>query len=821
MHPPASPDRSGYDAPPVATSWLSLAVVGAVIVVGVATLSRLLDPGDIAGREIAVAAPLPEAGDAGEQGPAESDVDSPVTTVAPSEDRPTDMSAEPEAGEPGDQVVLSRVLKRYCLGCHGATAPEAGLSLVDLSDSPVENGDPATWKSVYQRMLAREMPPVDEPQPAAVERRQALRSLGGLLRQAGFSPAVETHPLAEGNAIDHRALFSPPADAPPATTPARLWRVTGPAYEGYVERLIRRFSLEINNRGDSRIAAPWNFIPQRDFADDASVHRVGEAEIEQLLRNATLLAGLLVRRHSGKVPEQGEFIRELATLIQAGDTVSREQVANAISPTFRALLAREPTPDEADRHRQFVQQIAMAQGGRLAAEQLLIALLCQTEVIHRVEIPDGSTPSGWLSPHHLARSLAFALTDSLPDAPLARAAVDGRLTTREEVQAQVARILRDRTLPKTRVLRFFREYFGYHLAPGVFKDEATLKKHGLLLRHPWNPGFFVSDADRLVEEILADDRDVLRELLTTTRTFVMTVPAEQQRHTLADAYRLKKPKFESDEQTVMKVYGISLESRSQWDPNRAYEFPSGQRLGLLTHPAWLIAHSSNFDNHVIQRGRWIRERLLGGLIPEVPITVNAMLPEEPHRTLRDRMRVTRAEACWKCHRQMDPLGFPFEQFDHLGQYRTGELVAVPVTGGPMGRNPPGDKPTGREFRIVPLNTTGEITGSIDPALDGRVSDPFELIRRLAGSELVEQVFVRHAFRYFLGRSETLADGPTLVAAHDAYRRGGGSMNDLITVLLTSDPFLRRETSPEQNPPGQADLEDPPVGLPETIDPDAN
>jgi len=36
------------------------------------------------------------------------------------------------------------------------------------------------------------------------------------------------------------------------------------------------------------------------------------------------------------------------------------------------------------------------------------------------------------------------------------------------------------------------------------------------------------------------------------------------------------------------------------------------------------------------------------------------------------MRVTREEYCWKCHKQMDPLGLPFEMFDHFGRFRTTE-----------------------------------------------------------------------------------------------------------------------------------------------------
>ncbi len=68
----------------------------------------------------------------------------------------------------------------------------------------------------------------------------------------------------------------------------------------------------------------------------------------------------------------------------------------------------------------------------------------------------------------------------------------------------------------------------------------------------------------------------------------------------------------------------------------------------------------------------------------------------------------------------------------------------------------------------------------------------EMIEKLAASERVEQVFVRHAFRFWMGRNETLHDAPILKAAHKAYRDNGGSMNALITSLLTSDAFIYRK-----------------------------
>jgi len=64
--------------------------------------------------------------------------------------------------------------------------------------------------------------------------------------------------------------------------------------------------------------------------------------------------------------------------------------------------------------------------------------------------------------------------------------------------------------------------------------------------------------------------------------------------------------------------------------------------------------------------------------------------------------------------------------------------------------------------------------------------------KLATSDHVRQVFVRHAFRYWMGRNETLEDSPTLIAADKAYVESGGSMKALVASLLSSDSFLYRK-----------------------------
>jgi hypothetical protein len=140
-------------------------------------------------------------------------------------------------------------------------------------------------------------------------------------------------------------------------------------------------------------------------------------------------------------------------------------------------------------------------------------------------------------------------------------------------------------------------------------------------------------------------------------------------------------------------------------------------------------------------------------------------------TLRERMHVTRAEECYKCHSKMNPLGLPFELYDHYGRFRFNEL----------------DKP---------VDISSKIVNSGAPEVDGGVKSPFELIERLANSVHCEQVFVRYVFRFFLGRNETLGDAKTLQEAHKAYQQSDGSMEALVISLLSSDSFLYRAKNPK-------------------------
>ncbi len=632
-------------------------------------------------------------------------------------------------------------LAQFCIKCHGPEKPKGGLSLHDLAPNP------GVWMKVLDALMDGQMPPEKALQPTPEQRRRAVQGIQADLAKAGVW--VNARP-SKGNRVDHDALFSAKGSAG-AATPARLWRVTAPAYEEFFQRVNAELRLGYKSYG-RQFRSPWELSDDEGFRDYASTHRIDEPEIEMHLRNATKVAKVL----AGKMVQGGK-----GTEFQAG-----------VDKAVRALLGRDPSGEERERYATFFQASLKRDGAEKALELLFVAVLFHPEVTYRLELASG--PRGLLAPRDLARAIALALTDRAPDAELLQAAADGKLSKREEIRAQVRRILDaemkrilgDAVDVEPRLIRFFREYFGYAEAEHVFKDMATLKAAGLGgRRNYWTPSFFVRDADRLVAAVLDKDQKVLVELLTTTKTPVLTRVHKDGRQIVHPAP--KGGDFGSEARLALTVYELEIKPQ-EWAVDKAFALPDTHRLGMLTHPAWLVAHSTNFENHAISRGRWIREKLLGGSIPDIPVTVDAKLPDEPEKPLRERMRVTRDAYCWTCHRNMDPLGLPFEAFDHFGRFRTTELGK-------------------------PVDSTGGVERSGDGRLDGPVKDAFELIRKLAASERVEQVFVRHVFRYFLGRNETLEDGPTLVEAHRAYAQGGGSMKALIVSLLTSDAFLVRTT----------------------------
>ena len=743
------------------------------------------------------------------------------------------LSTVVTAADDGDEVLS--FLKAHCGDCHGKTTPEAGLRLDNLraefaNQGQIDEAEIDVWQRVHEQITLGSMPPAEAPQVEVREAEHVTVWITEQLHAMGQTPAV-WHKLNSpqfGNYVSHERLFDG-SHTGPASSPPRLWRLSSYVYDEFVNGFGRHL------REVTAIHQPFPLDASRgEIADFAAQHFAGEATLQMLLMNCRTLAeyqttGVSYRDHEAKLRKAKRTPAEFEAILKTTEMPTGEMLRAAIAFEFDLLLERPPTQSEFGKLTAFFRKAAAAGGNVRALQTTLQAILMKPEAVYRMEIGLGAIDENGrrrLSHVELAFAIAHALTDQGPSeievtsrdgetrTSLLKLALSGGLTEPRDIRRVVVQILNDNNMStanyrmftqdhgvrNTRTLRFFREFFGYHHAPKVFKDAKRIGFGDRYLAQR-----MVDDADQLVMHIFDQDRDVLKRLLTTDEYFVAYLGSLE--NIQKDLHYIKTNKndanfaFNTKYVQLAEAEGrhpIPIEGPSSrqyvgfynldhvtWDypTQQPFQMPGGQRAGILTHPAWLIAWSGNFDNDPIRRGKWIREHLLAGTVPDVPLDVNAVVPEHRDQSLRERLQVTRDEYCWKCHQNMDPLGLPFEQFDDFGRYRNSEMVGELLSIFPERHV---DAPT------LPIDTGGSVTDSGDEGLEGDVQNAFELLQKLGGSKRVRQSFVRHAFRYWLGRNETLDDSPTLIAADEAYVKHGGSMKAMIASLLSSDSFLYRK-----------------------------
>ena len=795
------------------------------------------------------------------------------------------------------------VLKSYCFTCHDEDSEKGDVRLDNFGTlGLVERLD--LLNRAQEQVFFGEMPPPKKDQPSVAESQQLLALLAALLAEHDASKLEDKLRFPSyGNHVDHDLLFSGEIREA-AYTPARRWLVSPQIFE---ERVKDVFMLEGNDRRRSLygITNPL-MLPERSGVRDYDNTTLDGGHFLVMLPNAEWIAHKQVRAarvNSGELgadefPDPKDRWAPRTTppafeaVILKKLAPPEEELIEAIQTQFGLVLGRPANSEEIERYFEFTQSAIEVAGNTEGLRQMLVSVLLESEFLYRLEFGAGEVDQHSrqvLSPHEAARAISYALGDRGPDPELLRAAAEDRLGTREDFRREVERLLADTSYYQgpvdkgisgknmqshetshPKLIRFFREFFGYPGAAKVFKD---IERSDGYYQNPsrgtlGSPGFLIKEADRVVDWYLQRDQAVFENLLTTEDFFVYHNRDNETGRKIIEEWtevyeKLKDTNWKEDPEGVIAEHQEFLDARPSlrikgghqrreflwhmyffgetigkgrtpfttvsfahgytyhhstfyslpptpgsfryggvegqnfkglddiefWDYPVEQPFKIEHRMGILTHPAWLIAHSSNFHTDPIKRGRWIREKLLAGRVPDVPITVDAQVPEDPHKTFRERVEtVTQQSECWKCHQHMNPLGLPFEVFDDFGRYRLDEPLEHPehIVAKPTRKN------GAATYKTKPVSTLGELLGTGDPNLDGEVEDPFELIERLAQSERVRQSIIRNAFRFFMGRNEMLSDSQTLIDADRAYVDSGGSFKAVVVSLLTSDSFIYRK-----------------------------
>lgn len=341
-----------------------------------------------------------------------------------------------------------------------------------------------------------------------------------------------------------------------------------------------------------------------------------------------------------------------------------------------------------------------------------------------------------LNDFELASRLSYFLWGSMPDEELFTTARTGKLRQPKELRAQLHRMLND-----SKIARF---------TDSFPRQWLELDKLGMF---PPDPKIY-PDYDLWLEQSMA---------LETTHFFAEVFDRN-----------LSIREFLDSDWTVLNPR-LAWHYRMPVPPQAGFQRialnANHHRGGILTHASVLSLTSDGTRHRPVHRGVWLSEAILGKTPNPPPPNVDPIEPNpinEPKATIRMKLEAhTTHASCASCHKHIDPLGFAFDNYDAIGQWRTEEVV-------PKGR---GKNP--------PVNASGRLPDGL----------PF------AGPDEFKQLLVDDLDRFAVALTEKLAtyalrramtiDDRQAIQGIVATTRSDHRLKDMVEAFVTSELFRKR------------------------------
>jgi len=341
-----------------------------------------------------------------------------------------------------------------------------------------------------------------------------------------------------------------------------------------------------------------------------------------------------------------------------------------------------------------------------------------------------------LTDTELASRLSHFLWSSMPDGDLSAKARSGALSE-DGLKKEVDRMLADDRTNRF-IDDFSRQWLQLHRV-GMFPPDKKL---------------YPTYDDWLESSMRSEPVEYFREMLTKNLPIDNFLDSNwtMANARLCDFYGLPEPKS-GDFQRV------SLKSQEH-------------RGGLLTMGAVLGLTSDGTRHRPVHRGVWLSETIFNKTPPAPPANVDPIEPVPPKGnkiTIRQRIEAHAKDPnCAACHRNIDPLGLAFDQYDAIGQWRTHEHVPTGV-----GKDPEVDAsgvmPDGRNFKD---------------------SIHFKKLL-LEDRDQVAQAFIEHLCTYALRRVLTFDDKEDIQSILTETKKNNYQIQDIIRAVCLSDLIRKR------------------------------
>jgi hypothetical protein len=362
--------------------------------------------------------------------------------------------------------------------------------------------------------------------------------------------------------------------------------------------------------------------------------------------------------------------------------------------------------------------------------QTIAGMLQSPFFLYRTELSTTKIGVGIpLNNYEVASRLSYLFWNSMPDDELFAAAQAGRLTDPEGVREQASRLFDS---PRTKA-----QFRNFHFQAYKVQQYADLDKNTTVFPN-WRTeigGMLQEEALLFLDHIVASNGGIA-DLLTSTKAYVN-----------AD---------------LAKIYGVPGTFGTEY---QEVELDPTTRAGMLTRAGFLAKNATLTESDPIHRGVSVNIDIMCRTISAPP-----NIPDELVRsgnTTREKVdSITGAGTCGEgCHHTIiNPIGFAFENFDALGQYRT------------MDNGYPVDSAATYLFA------------------DGReisYQNAVDLSKQLAVLPEVHACYTQQLLEFMLGRDLLQVDKVVVRDLAQQSVEDQLSIKDLVMSVVTSNTFLVR------------------------------
>ncbi len=428
--------------------------------------------------------------------------------------------------------------------------------------------------------------------------------------------------------------------------------------------------------------------------------------------------------------------------------------------------------------------IATAAGGATATmgftmglQAVLEQVLQSPYFLYHLEVEEEAQGGGQVAvtDFSMANRLSYLLWASMPDSTLFAAAASNQLTLPEQVSGQATRMLAD---PKAKIgLRNFYEQWLEATEPPTGKVGTSTQ---VLPNGALSPVSLFTSGNG--ESFSAVYTPALKQALVDS--FYMQVDSAFWAGSNALKTLLTGTTMYANE-ALAPILGASGVTGTALQP---VTVDATQRMGILSHPLIMATFATASTSHPISRGTWLLRAIACQPPPYNPPGEPPFQAPAPGVSLRQDYelldgtgpyagdaspgQIATGIACRSCHTSIDPIGFLFEPYDTIGQYRTIDDYGQPV------------------------DLTNLVVAQVqDPTLDGPTASSMQLAQNLAQSDQPVLCLMANLYRFMSHRSETSLDSAVEAQLDSIFTASGQNLRPVLVGLTQTQVFLERLNVP--------------------------